>query len=133
MSDCPYKIFNWNCVACLIGKWDLVKYWMDTDRPEAFFLLEADIHNNMDLGVFNVPGYKVETCGTLQTQGKSTMICWYRNFLTEIWLLNTQKMRLLFSGIKNIIAGLYHPFKCFEGRRCAQTLTGSLLTYQKLV
>ena len=116
MSECPYKIFYWNCAAGFIGKWELVKYWIDFEKPDAFFISEADIHRNIDLRMFCVPGYKVDTCNTLEINGKSRMICWYRNFFNRVTDLEHLRNEIIvLKHRKSIIVGLYRPFKCYDG------------------
>jgi hypothetical protein len=116
MTNCPYKIYYWNCAAGLVGKWDLIRGWLDTERPDVLFVSEADIMGGVDTSLFNLPGYTFALCSTMALHNKSRMACWYRNFFNRNHNLEeTGNEIIVLQHKKSLIVGLYRPFKCYVG------------------
>jgi hypothetical protein len=114
MSNCPYRVFYWNCAAGLVGKWDIIRAWIEAERPDVFFISEADIAVGVDTSLFGISGYTFATSSTLNIVNKARMVCWYRNFFNRSTNLEfTGNEIMVLHHKKSCIVGLYRPFKCY--------------------
>jgi len=67
---------------------------------------------------FTVNGYTFESSQTLDTRGKSRIGCWFSSDYQRVRELDNDYYEILvFKNKKTgiVVAGVYHPFKCFEG------------------
>jgi len=110
------NITYWNCGSGLIGKWQIIKDHILTNKCDAFFLAEADIKSGQQLQVFDIQGYNFAQANTI-IKGKCRLACWFRPDLFKRRLdLEQQNNDLITLEFKNcIITGIYRPFKCFTG------------------
>ena len=137
------KIFYWNCGSGLISKWDIIVDYILRYQIDAFFIAEADLLCSRDLSLFHVPGYKVEFANTLQTRGKTRLICVCREKFQRVENLEVAHNDIICLRLKdNFTVGIYRPFKCFPGETLSSNfdrlienlylVTGSLVNGQEI-
>lgn len=73
-----------NCGSGLLKKLNLVKELIDEKKIDIFYVAEAKVRLDYDLGCLSHKGYSLYTANTLQSRGKSRIICWVQEGFKKI-------------------------------------------------
>lgn len=109
------KINYWNCGSGLLKKLDLVKEMIDENKIDIFFIAEAEVRLEFDLGCLSHDGYNLFTSNTLQSRGKSRIICLARKEFKKFELGSEFNDLIAIDCEGMNVVGYYRGFKCFDG------------------
>jgi len=110
-----FKIDYWNCAAGLVRKFDYIKEQILTNNLDAFFVAEAEIRSGNDLGFLSMNGYDLVTSKTLNTRGKTRLICFKKQWLKmNDDLMSEWDDIIVLSSNEATFVGIYRGFKTFE-------------------
>ncbi len=116
MPGFRFAVSYWNCGSGLVRKWDFIKSYIDENEPDIFYIAEADLTANTDVRFLKVPGYRTEVANTMLTKGKCRIICFCRPFFQRLTQLEGDQNELIvLKHDRNVICGIYRPFKCYLG------------------
>lgn len=112
-----FPICYWNCASGLVRKFPIIRDHILSIKPQLFFVSESEIMQSRSTKPFSIDGYSFETSQTLETRGKSRISCWSTSNYQRIKELENEHNEIMVFKEKStgiLIAGVYHPFKCFE-------------------
>jgi len=109
------RIDYWNCAAGLVRKFDYIKERILANNLDAFFVAEAEIRLGYDSGFLSIDGYDMVTSKTLQSRGKSRLICFKKREMKVEWerMGELDDVVILSHGVATFV-GIYRGFKTYE-------------------
>jgi len=110
------NILYWNCASGIFNKIDVIKFKIQEQKPDVFFISEADLNEKMDLNLLGISEFTLATSKTFSDVRKSRLCAYYNNS----WTLNeefmSEKDELIILEHENLsIIGIYRPFKLLQG------------------
>jgi len=109
------KVCYWNCGAGLLKKIDFVRELIAGKNVDAFFIAESEIKGDVDLGCLNIQNYNIHLSDTINTRGKSRLICFAKQNLIRVRLGSDLNDLIALQKGDSKVVGIYRGFKCYPG------------------
>lgn len=89
----PFRIISWNFAKCLRNKIDFLSLIIPQIKPDACFIMEADLNSIEKINARNIEGFNLEIGNNFFTMGKSRVCCYIKEDMSFIRKMNLNLIR----------------------------------------